>query len=372
MATWPSSTATGADPLADPVLHRLEAPPGAGRLDRWLAEELPLSRSRIQALVRQERVTVDGEPARPSSTLRGGEQVEVRVPAPEPSTLVGEAIAVPILYQDEHLVVIDKPAGLVVHPAKGHPSGTLVNALLHLLRQAGGDPARPGIVHRLDKGTSGTMVVARTPQAHQALAAAFAEHDLDRRYLALVWGRPDRASGTVDAPLARHPRDRKRFAVVEGGKRSITHWRCHATAALPVPGSRSGGLVSLVECRLETGRTHQVRVHLTHLGHPLLGDPTYRRRVRLPPALAPLLAALDHPLLHAWRLGFRHPISGEGLAFSTVPPADFLEIMSACGLDLPRPPGQDRGDRDTHARPSSTRHAGAPAPEPGGHSRKKP
>lgn len=326
--------------------HALRPDGPAARLDRWLADVLPLSRSRIQALVGEGRVTVDGRPARASQSLSGGEEILVEVPPPPPSELVRDDIDVPVLYEDAHLMVVDKPAGLVVHPAKGHPRGTLVNALLHRLDQAGGDPARPGIVHRIDKGTSGVMVVTRTHQAHEALGADFAAHDLDRRYLALVWGALPALHGTVDAPLARHPGDRKRFAVIEGGRRAVTHWAVRGEARLPVPGDQQGGVVSLVECRLETGRTHQVRVHLTHLGHPLLGDPVYRGRGRPPEALRAALLALDHQLLHAWSLSFRHPADGGIRSFRAPPPPDFLEILAILRLSLPAAPGQDLLRRD--------------------------
>ena len=326
--------------------HALVAPRGAGRLDRWLAEVLPISRSRLQALVREGRVLVDGRPCKASHPLEGGEQVTVEVPPPPPSELVRDAIAVSVLYMDDDLLVVDKPAGLVVHPAKGHDRGTLVNALLHHLDEAGGDPSRPGVVHRLDKGTSGVMVVARTPLAMERLAADFATHDLDRRYLALVKGALPAERGVVHTRLGRHPTDRKRFAVVEaGGKEAVTRWAVRGVARLPVPGARDGGVVSLVECRLETGRTHQVRVHLTHLGHPLLGDPLYRSNGLPPPSLKPLLDAIDHQLLHAWHLAFRHPITGAWLDFTSSPPADFLAVLAACDLEVPVAPGRDLAAR---------------------------
>ncbi|NOY27869.1 MAG: RluA family pseudouridine synthase [Oligoflexia bacterium] len=321
-------------------------PPGAGRLDRWLASVLPLSRSRIQGLVRSGQVTVDGARVKVSLSLGGGQQVDVIVPPPPPSTLVRDAIPLDLCYRDDDIIVVDKPAGLVVHPAKGHPRGTLVNALLHYLdavQDAGApDPARPGIVHRLDKGTSGVMVVARTPRALTRLAADFAAHDIDRRYLALVKGQLPAASGRIEARLGRHPRDRKRFAVVQsGGRAAVTHWSVRGVARLPIPGARQGGVFSLVECRLETGRTHQVRVHLSSLGHPLLGDPVYRARCVYPLPLRAVMDQLDHQLLHAWHLGFRHPTSGEWLSFCTPPPADYAAALDACGLVLPDGPGRD-------------------------------
>ncbi|MCK6506328.1 RluA family pseudouridine synthase [Myxococcota bacterium] len=327
--------------------HVLVAPPGAGRLDRWLAEVLPISRSRIQELVRLGRVTVDGRSCKASLSLEGDEQVVVEVPPPPPSELVRDAIPVPILHMDEDLLVVDKPAGLVVHPAKGHDRGTLVNALLHHLDEAGGDPSRPGVVHRLDKGTSGVMVVARTPRAMERLAADFASHDLDRRYLALVKGKMPAPAGVVRARLGRHPTDRKRFAVVQaGGKEAVTRWAVRGEARLPVPGARDGGVLSLVECRLETGRTHQVRVHMAHLGHPVLCDPLYRSNGLPPPALRPLLEPIDHQLLHAWHLSIRHPITGAWLSFTVPPPADFRAVLAACDLEVPRAPGRDLAARD--------------------------
>jgi 23S rRNA pseudouridine1911/1915/1917 synthase len=238
-------------------------------------------------------------------------------------------MSLPILYEDSDLLVLDKPAGLVVHPAPGHADGTLVNALLaHCgdnLPGIGGE-RRPGIVHRLDRDTSGVMVVAKTEQALAALSAAFAARDLDRAYLALVWGLPAPASGEIEGAIGRDPRDRKRMAMVKsGGKPALTRYRTLDVAHAAVAG---------VECRLATGRTHQIRVHLAARGHPVIGDPVYLRRV---PAVARALpdaarrAALDFPrqALHAATLGFAHPRTGAPLAFATPPPADFLDLMAA-------------------------------------------
>lgn len=313
--------------------YRLVAPAAVGRIDRWLAETLSLSRSRLQALIREGRVRVDGVGVRPSFKLAGGECVDVELPPAPPSELVPQDLPVPILYTDEHIVVVDKPPGLVVHPARGHPDGTLVNALLHLISDDDGwAPARPGIVHRLDKGTSGVLVVARTPLAHARLAVQFAEHSVDRRYLALAWGAEPAAQGTVDAALGRHPHDRLRFAVLPGGKHAVTHWRRLGEARYPVAGDALGGALTLFECRLETGRTHQVRVHLSYVGHPLVGDPLYGRRGRLPRCLEPVLCDITHPLLHAGRLDFTHPVTGARLHFETPPPADFQRVLDALGL----------------------------------------
>ena len=314
------------------------APEDAGRLDRWLAGLLPQSRSRIQSLIKSGSILVDGQPARPSLKLAGGEVVCVDIPPPPPSDLIAQDIPVEILYEDAHVMVVVKPAGMVVHPSRGHPDSTLVNALLHRIRSSGqgpGDPSRPGIIHRLDKGTSGVLVVTRSDLAHSGLAAQFAAHTVHRRYLALVWGRPDPLLGRIDARLGRHPKDRLRFAVVgEGvGKHAITHYRTLATSR--PPGTGRGGEVSLIECHLETGRTHQIRVHLTHIGHPLLGDPVYVSKQKRPSAWRPLLAGLDHQLLHAAQLGFTHPISGETVRCDRAPPPDFQALLARVGIALP-------------------------------------
>jgi 23S rRNA pseudouridine1911/1915/1917 synthase len=314
------------------------APAGAGRLDRWLAEQLPQSRSRIQGLIKAGAILVNGASARPGLRLVGGETIDVDIPPPTPSTLLAQDIPVEVLHEDGELMVVVKPAGMVVHPSRGHSDGTLVNALLHRIRAHGhspGDPDRPGIVHRLDKGTSGVLVVTRTDTTHAGLGAQFAAHTVHRRYLALVWGRPARLEGTIDAPLGRHPKDRIRFAVVEPGtgKRAVTHYRTLATGRPPRTGR--GGEVSLIECRLETGRTHQIRVHLTHIGHPLLGDPVYGAGRKRPSAWRPLLAGLDHQLLHAAELGFIHPATGENIRCHKAPPPDFQAMMTRLEIAIP-------------------------------------
>lgn len=320
-----------------PVLRRLrlDAPTAAGRLDAWLAGATELSRSQLQRLIKAGHVTVDGVEERiPRRRLFGGEQVQVAVPPPPPSELVAQDIPVPVLHLDDDLVVVDKPADLVVHPARGHPDGTLVNALLHLIAGARADgdfptdPARPGIVHRLDRGTSGVMVVARTPEALTHLAGQFAARTVQRRYLALVWGRLSGAAGTVDAPLGRHPGDRLRVAVQPRGKRAVTHWRVVDEAVV------AGQAFSLVACRLETGRTHQIRVHMHHLGKPLVGDPLYGRRRAVPGPVQPHLAGVDRQLLHAAQLGFEHPGSGAHMAFQTGVPLTFQRVLDAFGLKV--------------------------------------
>src|SRR5438094_3529110 len=253
---------------------RLEPAHAGWRLDRALAAAVPtLSRERLKALIRGGAVEAEGKLVRdPATKVRGEEALRVAVPEPEPAHNEPQDIPLRIVFEDEHLLVIDKPAGLVVHPAAGNRDGTLVNALLHHFggsRAGIGGVARPGIVHRIDKDTSGLLVVAKTDVAHEGLAKQFAAHSIDRRYLAIVSGVPKTAGGTVDAPLARSAANRKKIAIVEGsrGKRAVTHW-----TRLKVLKD-----AALVECRLETGRTHQVRVHMASIGHPLLGDPVYSR-----------------------------------------------------------------------------------------------
>jgi 23S rRNA pseudouridine1911/1915/1917 synthase len=311
----------------DPIL--LVAPAGAGRLDRYLAEQLDeLSRAKLQSLIKAGEVTVDGAAVRPSSKLQGGERVCVRVPPPEPSELIPEDIPLELLYQDADLVVLVKPAGMVVHPALGHRSGTLVHALLYALPELEGhrQGERPGIVHRLDKGTSGVLVVARHELALRRLQAAFSIHDVDREYLAVVHGEPRFIEGSVRSQLGRHPRERLRFASVEeGGRHAVTHWRRLASA----------GGVSLMSFRLETGRTHQIRVHASEEGHPVVGDPLYTGGHNLPGALSHWRERLDHQLLHAARLGFDHPISGERIECTAPPPEDFQAFCAEAGLTIP-------------------------------------
>ena len=314
------------------VTHDLTAPDRAGRIDRWLAEAVDVSRGRAVALIEAGHVTVDGSTVKPARKLRGGESVRVVVPPLPDTRLVAQDIPVPVLFEDEHVLVVDKPAGLVVHPGKGHTDGTLVNALLGKLDPHCGHPERPGIVHRLDKGTSGVMCVARTQQAYDGLTAQFAAHTVHRRYRALCWGYAKSNEGTVDASLGRHPKDRKRFAVVGGGKRAITHWSVVERMRFSVPGG--DGWCSWIECRLETGRTHQVRVHLSHLGHPLLGDPMYTKpaykpRTQVPAAIRMALKPVDHQLLHAIELGFDHPVTGERIERSSSVPLDYAAVLEA-------------------------------------------
>lgn len=297
------------------------------RLDRALAYAVPtLSRERLKALISSGcLVAKDGIAVRdPAKKALGGQVFELSIPAPTPAHNVPQAIALDVVFEDDHLLVVDKQAGLVVHPAAGNPDGTLVNALLHHCagRLSGiGGVARPGIVHRIDKDTSGLMVVAKTDRAHEALAKQFALHSIDRRYRAIVAGQPQPPAGSVNAPLARSPANRKKVAVVASGKRAVTHYR----TILPLREA------SLVECRLETGRTHQVRVHMTSIGNPLLGDPVYGRTK---PAHRSLLEMLGfkRQALHAAHLGFIHPITSTGLAFESELPADMQELFTSLNV----------------------------------------
>jgi 23S rRNA pseudouridine1911/1915/1917 synthase len=294
------------------------------RLDAGLAMIEPaLSRERIKALILQGAVMIDGKPvARPSVKLAAGMRYSVAVPQALPLDTQAQDIALAVVYEDAHLLVIDKPAGLVVHPAAGHADGTLVNALLHhcagQLSGIGG-VARPGIVHRIDKDTSGLLVVAKTDAAHLGLAAQFAAHTINRRYVAIVQGRPSPADGTVRGNIGRSDHDRKKMALVgEGrGKHAVTHFTTE---------ERLRG-ATRVECRLETGRTHQVRVHMASLGHALLGDPLYSKP---PKPLRDLLKAADfgRQALHAQRLGFIHPVTGSECDFFSPIPADMAELLT--------------------------------------------
>jgi 23S rRNA pseudouridine1911/1915/1917 synthase len=315
------------------------------RLDRFLAACAEaageaLSRTRLQGLIEDGRVRLDDAPARdPKTKVRPGQRVSVDVPEAAPAQPLGEAIPLTVAYEDEHLIVIDKPAGLVVHPAAGHESGTLVNALIahcgDSLSGVGG-VKRPGIVHRIDKDTTGLLVVAKTDAAHQGLAALFADHGLtlplEREYRAVVWGAPTRARGTVDAPIGRHPSHREKQAVVNAqrGRDAVTHWEVEERFA----GAEGALVAALLACRLETGRTHQIRVHMAHAGHPLLGDPLYAAGFRTKSAhltenARAALAALGRQALHAARLGFQHPVTGEWMEFESEPPADMQALLAA-------------------------------------------
>jgi len=312
------------------------------RLDQWLAAALgeDFSRNRVQALIKDGAVSIDGAAVtEPKRKLVPGSRVIVELPEPEPPEPQGEDIPLDILYEDDRLVVLNKPAGLVVHPGAGNWTGTLVNALIHhcgdSLSGIGG-VRRPGIVHRLDKDTSGVMVVAKTDLAHRALSEAFADHgksgNLERAYLALVWGAPPRVTGTVDAPLGRAA-DRTRRAVVREDHSDARHAVTHFTVRERFGGDReTEPLASLVECRLETGRTHQIRVHMAHIGHPLIGDQDYGRAFRtkanrLPEGLRERVLAFPRQALHAYLLAFDHPATGTHMRFEAPLPQDMAELV---------------------------------------------
>jgi 23S rRNA pseudouridine1911/1915/1917 synthase len=309
-----------------------------GRLDRFLAQRLPdLSRARLQALIRGGHVLRDGAAiAEQGHRVRVGECYELSLPAAEPAAPEAQRLPLAICYEDEHLIVVDKPRGQAVHPSPGHASGTLVNALLaHCgasLSGIGG-VRRPGIVHRLDKDTTGLLVVAKTDRAHAGLARQFATHGTDgrlvRHYLALAWGEVGPQRGVIDAPLGRSSANRTKIAVVGAGRRAVTHYR--VLAGFP---ARHRTVVSLLKLRLETGRTHQIRVHLAHIGHPLLGDMTYGAGFKasantLSSEAQAALRALARQALHAAELAFVHPVTGKRLFFNSPLPADMERLIAA-------------------------------------------
>ena len=326
------------------------------RLDVFLAEKRrDLSRSQLQRLIGTQAIAVNGEPAKSSYRTQSGDLVEVDAPAaPVKAEAAPEAIPLDIVYEDHDLLVLNKAKGMVVHPAPGAESGTLVNALLaHCEDLSGiGGVERPGIVHRLDKNTTGLLVVAKNDVAHHALQSQIQKRAASRRYLALIWGRPSFEHAIVDVPIGRHPTDRKRMAVIEPGSR---HAAREAITELRVR-ERLGGLAALLECALQTGRTHQIRVHCAFAGHPVVGDPVYGglRRIGADVVRGPTqidlnerIARLRGQALHAFHLSFDHPRTGERLTFEAAPPAEFTELLTAIrdALGIPKPePGGDAGD----------------------------
>lgn len=304
------------------------------RADRYFAARIgTLSRSRVKALIEEGHAREAGTPfTDPARAVRPGVLYSLTPPPPLPARPIAQDIPLNILFEDAHLIVLDKPAGLVVHPAPGNLDGTLVNALLgHAgdeLEGIGGE-IRPGIVHRLDKDTSGVMVVAKTDQAHRILSEAFAARDLEREYIALVWGMPNPAKGEIDAPIGRHQLDRKRMAVVgragaRSGKPALTRYRTERSFA---------GAAALLRCNLATGRTHQIRVHLAHIGHPLVGDPVYLRRIpaisrALPEGPRAAMLAFPRQALHAATLEFHHPVTRTVLTFRAEPPNDLARLLA--------------------------------------------
>ncbi len=320
-------------PKEGETFYRLRAGDERARLDKFLAAALPdISRNRLKGLIESGHVRVGGETiAEPAYRVKPKAEIELTVPdASAAAAPAPQAMALDIRYEDADLIVVDKPAGLVVHPAAGNPDKTLVNALVaHCgasLSGIGG-VRRPGIVHRLDKDTSGLLVAAKNDAAHAGLSRLFAAHDLERAYLALVWGSPAPAEGMIEGNIGRNPQNRKKMAIVaRGGRPARTHYRVREHLA--------NGCWSLVECRLETGRTHQIRVHLTARGHVVVGDPLYggkraSARRALPPNAAEALKNWRRQALHAYRLAFKHPVSNEYLELASEPPADMRALLAA-------------------------------------------
>jgi 23S rRNA pseudouridine1911/1915/1917 synthase len=341
-AMWRDAQSEAMNETAAPVhrVHTFQVPQQQkkDRLDKYLTQFLPdLTRSRIQKLIDEGLITVNGGTTKPSHQIISGEVIEVRIPPPPPSDLIPEKIPLAVVYEDAHLIVIDKPAGLVVHPAYGHPSGTLANALLHHyqhLSQVGGE-SRPGIVHRLDKDTSGLLVAAREDQTHAALSAQFKQKSTVREYVAVVWGHPEPSQGTISTFLTRSPSDRRKIVATvspTAGKWAVTHYQV----------TEKFRRHSLVRLRLETGRTHQIRAHLAHLGHPVFGDPIYGGRRNQATGLKAedtrfildLLQQFKRQALHARVLGFVHPITQQLLHFESVLPEDMQILIDSLRRDM--------------------------------------
>jgi 23S rRNA pseudouridine1911/1915/1917 synthase len=311
-------------------VRQLQATPeyAGARLDRFLAEQLPeLTRSQLKRLIDDGQISLGGAAVKAGLKLRGGEAIEVILPEPQPVAAAAEAIPLTILYEDPHLIVIDKPAHMVVHPAPGHHGGTLVNALLHHCTDLSGvgGALRPGIVHRLDKDTSGVMVATKNDHAHQQLARQFKAHSIRRCYRALVHGLVQNERGTIDLPIGRHPAQRlKMSSSARRGRRAVTHWQ--------VLRRYDRDRLTLLDLTLETGRTHQIRVHLAEMNLPVVGDPLYGNpglaRGVADPQLRKLLEQLDRQFLHAWQLGFCHPVSAAALQFQAALPAELAQIVT--------------------------------------------
>ena len=297
----------------------------AERLDVWLADRLELSRSRVASLIGEGKVLLNEEPSRKSEALAEGDRVRVRIPPPAPARAEPEDLPLEIVWEDAHLLVVAKQAGRVVHPSPGHPDGTMVNALLHHVRDLSGigGMLRPGIVHRLDRDTSGLLLVAKDDQTHRGLSDLLRERAIRRLYVALSWGRLERSPMRIDAPIGRSSADRKRMAVTEGGRRAVTHVRVREELRV----------AQLLDVGLETGRTHQIRVHLAHLGHPVVGDATYgalwSRGMGGPDRewAQELARMTPRQFLHAGRLSFTHPITGEDLRFRAPLPPDLADVL---------------------------------------------
>ena len=302
---------------AEPLELTVPAQPGGERIDRFLAMHLPqFSRSRLQQLIRAGAVTLNGQPPRPREPVRTGDVIRITEPSVQKTDILPEAIPLHVLFEDKDVIVLNKPPGLVVHPGAGHREHTLVNALLnhcHSLSGIGGEE-RPGIVHRLDKDTSGCVVVAKNDEAHRELSAQFAARTVEKIYLALVAGNLRKPTGSIEEKIGRHPVNRQQMSVnARTGRAARTDYR--------VVAGLNG--ISLVECRLHSGRTHQIRVHFHHIGHPVLGDKVYGAKSS---------GKFPRQMLHAWKLGFNHPRSGEWQRFEAAPPDDFQQTMASAGL----------------------------------------
>ncbi|MDU5143172.1 MAG: RluA family pseudouridine synthase [Paenibacillus dendritiformis] len=311
----PSSEEENQEGLEQDALHWTVTEADAGeRIDKYITEALeePVSRSQVQIWIRDAHLLVNGRSVKPNYKVGSGDEIELRIPEPASTDIVPEAIPLDIYYEDADVIVINKPRGMVVHPAPGHLSGTVVNALMHHCRDLSGinGELRPGIVHRIDKDTSGLLMAAKNDRAHAELAAQLKAHTVLRKYKALVHGNLAHDQGTIDAPIGRDPHDRKMFAVTDrNSKRAVTHFQA----------AERFGDVTLVELQLETGRTHQIRVHMKYIGHPLVGDPMYTRGVRG--------VTMDGQALHAATLGFVHPVSGELLQFEAPLPDDMEHLL---------------------------------------------
>jgi 23S rRNA pseudouridine1911/1915/1917 synthase len=318
----------------------IDVPPGQSpeRIDVYLTHHVEnATRSKVQQAIRAGLVRINGKSVKVSYKISGGEAIDITIPKPPPPDVIAEEIPLDIVFEDDVLIVVNKPAGMVTHPAYGHYTGTLVNALLHH-GQAGlsavNDPSRPGIVHRLDKETSGLLIVAKNDSVHAHLASQFSRRDIEREYRAVVWGTfGDQRSGVIDAALGRSASDRKKIAVRKEGKNAVTTFRV----------IEEFEFLSLISLKLLTGRTHQIRVHLHHIGHPVFGDPTYGgRRIAWGPTTPArrdivhrLLEIMPRQALHAKTLGFIHPVTREAMRFDSELPADFAELLSL--LSSPRP-----------------------------------
>ena len=319
---------TGAGSSDDGHRHRFIVASGEEglRLDLFLTKKVPeISRAQIQRAVAEGRVLVNDRPIKAGRKVKAADVVAISIPEARPSEAMPEAIPLTILYEDSSLLVIDKPAGMVVHPAAGHAGGTLVNALLHHCRDLSGigGVLRPGIVHRLDKGTSGLMVVAKSDAAHRGLADQFKRREVKKTYLAMVYGNPREDEGRIEASVGRHPRDRKKMSTTAPrGRPAVTHWCVRERFAS----------AALLEVDIETGRTHQIRVHLTDLGYPVVGDTVYSGTGRIrnvaDTAVRAGIKALDRQALHAWRLSFTHPVTGEALRFCSPLPKDMADLIA--------------------------------------------